>query len=41
MTFLIPVGALLLGTMLLGERVESRQLAGMGLIFAGLAAIDG
>ncbi len=40
-TFLIPVSALLLGTTLLGEVLEPRQLAGMGLIGLGLAAIDG
>jgi drug/metabolite transporter (DMT)-like permease len=40
-TFLIPVSALLLGTGLLGERLEARHLAGMALIGLGLAAIDG
>lgn len=40
-TFLIPVSAILLGLMLLGEQVEPRQLAGMGAIALGLAAIDG
>jgi drug/metabolite transporter (DMT)-like permease len=40
-TFLIPVGAVLLGAMVLGERLEARQLLGMALIAAGLAAIDG
>ena len=40
-TFLIPVSALLLGTTVLGETLEPRQLAGMGLIGLGLAAIDG
>lgn len=40
-TFLIPVSALLLGIGLLDERLEPRQLLGMALIFAGLAAIDG
>ncbi len=40
-TFLIPVSALVLGTTVLGERLEPRQLAGMALIGAGLAAIDG
>ena len=39
--FLIPVSALLLGTTVLGERIEPRHLAGMALIGAGLAAIDG
>lgn len=40
-TFLIPVTAILLGALLLGERLEPRSFAGMALIAAGLAAIDG
>ena len=40
-TFLIPVSAILLGTLALGERLEWTAFAGMGLIFAGLAAVDG
>lgn len=40
-TFLIPVTAILLGATFLGERLELRQFAGMGLIGLGLAAIDG
>lgn len=40
-TFLIPVTAILLGALFLGERLEWRSFAGMGLIAAGLAAIDG
>jgi drug/metabolite transporter (DMT)-like permease len=40
-TFLIPVTAILLGVTLLGERLEPRALAGMALIAAGLACIDG
>jgi drug/metabolite transporter (DMT)-like permease len=40
-TLLIPVSAILLGTLFLGERLETRQIAGMALIAAGLAAIDG
>jgi drug/metabolite transporter (DMT)-like permease len=40
-TFLIPITAILLGAMLLGERLETRHFAGMALIAAGLAAIDG
>lgn len=40
-TFLIPVSALLLGALVLGERIEFRHLAGMTLIGLGLAAIDG
>jgi drug/metabolite transporter (DMT)-like permease len=40
-TFLIPVSALLLGALVLGEPVVPRQLLGMALIGAGLVAIDG
>ena len=40
-TFLIPVSAILLGTLFLGERLDWSAFAGMGLIFAGLAAVDG
>jgi len=40
-TFLIPVSALLLGTMVLREPLVASELAGMALIGAGLAAIDG
>lgn len=40
-TFLVPVSAILLGTLLLGERLEAQHLAGMVLIGAGLALIDG
>lgn len=40
-TFLIPVTAILLGILILGERLELKHLAGMALIGAGLAAIDG
>ena len=40
-TFLIPVSALMLGTTILGERLEPRQLAGMVIIGLGLAAING
>lgn len=40
-TFLIPVGALMLGATFLGERLDPRHFAGMALIAAGLAAIDG
>ena len=40
-TFLIPVSAILLGAAILGEAVDARHLAGMLLIGAGLAAIDG
>jgi drug/metabolite transporter (DMT)-like permease len=40
-TFLIPVSAILLGVLVLGEVLTAGQLAGMGLIALGLAAIDG
>jgi drug/metabolite transporter (DMT)-like permease len=40
-TFLIPVTAILLGSAFLGERLEPRHFAGMALIGAGLAVIDG
>lgn len=40
-TFLIPVRAILLGTLFLGETLLPRHFAGMALIGAGLAAIDG
>jgi drug/metabolite transporter (DMT)-like permease len=40
-TFLMPVSAILLGTLVLGERINVQQLLGMGVIAIGLAAIDG
>jgi drug/metabolite transporter (DMT)-like permease len=40
-TFLVPVSAILLGSFVLGERLEPRDFAGMALIGLGLAAIDG
>jgi drug/metabolite transporter (DMT)-like permease len=40
-TLLVPVSALLLGAAVLGEPVTWNALAGMALIAAGLAAIDG
>lgn len=40
-TFLIPVSALLLGVFALGERPAWTAFAGMGLIFTGLAGVDG
>jgi len=40
-TFLIPVPAILLGAMVLGEQLEPRHYAGMALIGLGLAIIDG
>ena len=40
-TLLMPVIALLLGGLVLGERLAPRHLGGMALIAAGLALIDG
>lgn len=40
-TFLVPVSAILLGTLILGERLEPKHFVGMALIGLGLAAIDG
>jgi drug/metabolite transporter (DMT)-like permease len=40
-TFLIPVSAILLGVLVLGEVLLARQVAGMALVGVGLACIDG
>ena len=40
-TFLIPLSAILLGGMVLGEQLGWNAFVGMGLIFVGLIAIDG
>jgi drug/metabolite transporter (DMT)-like permease len=40
-TFLTPVTGILLGALFLGESIAPRMLAGLLLIIAGLAAIDG
>lgn len=40
-TLLVPVSAILLGTLVLGEQLALRHYAGMGLIGIGLLAIDG
>ncbi len=40
-TFLAPVSATALGAIVLGETIGWNAIAGMALIFAGLAAIDG
>lgn len=40
-TFLIPISAILLGALVLGERLDVRHYLGMVLIGCGLAAIDG
>ena len=40
-TLLVPVSAILLGRLVLGEELAPRHYAGMGLIALGLLAIDG
>lgn len=40
-TFLIPVSAIMLGSLVLGERLDMKHFVGMAMIGAGLAAIDG
>ena len=40
-TFLVPITAVLLGGIVLGERLEPQHFAGMALIGLGLSAIDG
>ena len=40
-TFLIPISAVLLGAVVLGERLDPWHFLGMGAIGLGLAAIDG
>ncbi len=40
-TLLVPVSAILLGTLILGEAFGWRSAAGMGLIGLGLVAVDG
>lgn len=40
-TLLVPISAVLLGVLFLGEHLQWNMIAGMALIFAGLAAIDG
>jgi drug/metabolite transporter (DMT)-like permease len=40
-TFLIPVSAILLGVLVLGETLALKHVIGMALISLGLAAIDG
>ena len=40
-TFLIPISALILGGLVLGEQPTWQAFAGMALIFAGLICIDG
>ncbi len=40
-TLLVPVSAVLLGVLILGEALEPLMLAGMSLILLGLLAVDG
>jgi drug/metabolite transporter (DMT)-like permease len=40
-TFLIPVSAILLGSLFLGESLAAKHFFGMGMIGLGLALIDG
>jgi drug/metabolite transporter (DMT)-like permease len=40
-TLLVPVSAILLGVLILGEALEPLMLAGMSLILLGLLAVDG
>ena len=40
-TFLIPISAIILGVMFLGEQLGCEVFVGMGMIFIGLIAIDG
>lgn len=40
-TFLIPVSAILLGSLVLGEQLAAKHIIGMAMIAAGLVAIDG
>ena len=40
-TFLLPVSAIIMGAVGLGEHLEARHFAGLAFIGAGLAAIDG
>ena len=40
-TFLIPVSAIMLGVLILGETLQPKHFAGMALIGLALAAIDG
>ena len=40
-TLLVPISALLLGALILGERIAPRQWLGMGLVAMGLVTMDG
>src|SRR3546814_930928 len=39
--FLVPVSAILLGVLVLGETLRTEHLVGMAMIFSGLVVIDG
>jgi drug/metabolite transporter (DMT)-like permease len=39
--FIMPVIAVILGMLFLGERIEPKEMAGAALIALGLLAIDG
>jgi drug/metabolite transporter (DMT)-like permease len=39
--FLVPISAVLLGSLVLGEQLNWTIFAGMALVFMGLATIDG
>ncbi len=40
-TFLIPVSAILMGSLVLGEQLEAKHFIGMAMIAGGLLAMDG
>ncbi len=40
-SFLVPMSALILSTVFLGERLDGTSVMGMGLILSGLAVLDG
>jgi drug/metabolite transporter (DMT)-like permease len=40
-TLLMPIGAVVLGMVVLGEQFQSREIAGMALIGLGLVVMDG
>lgn len=40
-TFLVPISAIILGVLVLGERIFTKEIMGMTLIGMGLAIIDG
>jgi drug/metabolite transporter (DMT)-like permease len=39
--FLVPVGVLVPGVVVLGEVIRSEEYAGIGIIFVGLLFVDG